>query len=40
MPRKGPEPRFIWQAVHQDLAQAARIRAVTAFLSEIFTPPA
>jgi DNA-binding transcriptional LysR family regulator len=35
----GPEPRFIWQAVHQDLAQAARIRAVTAFLAEIFTPP-
>jgi DNA-binding transcriptional LysR family regulator len=36
---EGPEPRFIWQAVHQDLAQAARIRAVTAFLAEIFEPP-
>jgi DNA-binding transcriptional LysR family regulator len=37
---EGPEPRFIWQAVHQDLAQTARIRAVSAYLAEIFEPPA
>jgi DNA-binding transcriptional LysR family regulator len=35
----GPEPRWIWQAMHQDLAQTARMRAVSAFLAEIFTPP-
>jgi DNA-binding transcriptional LysR family regulator len=35
----GPEPRWIWQAMHQDLAQTARMRAVSAWLAEIFTPP-
>lgn len=34
----GPEPRWIWQAMHQDLAQSARMRAVSAFLAEVCTP--
>lgn len=33
-----PEPRIVWQAVHQDLARAARIRAVLDFLAEIVAP--
>jgi len=34
----GPEPRWIWQAVHEDLAQSARIRAVSSFLGEVLRP--
>jgi len=30
-----PEPRVVWQAVHQDLMKAARIRAVLDFLGEV-----
>lgn len=33
-----PEPRVVWQAVHRDLARAARIRAVLDFLGEIVVP--
>lgn len=33
-----PEPRIVWQAVHRDLVQAARIRAVLEFLSRLFEP--
>lgn len=33
----GLEPRSVWQAVHQDLAKAPRIRAVVDFLREILT---
>lgn len=32
-----PEPRQIWQALHSDLRGAARIRAATGFLAEIFS---
>lgn len=32
-----PEPRIVWQAVHRDLAAAARIRAVLEFLGRLFT---
>lgn len=32
-----PAPRFVWQAVHQDLQHSARIRAVLDFLSRLFT---
>ena len=35
-----PEPRQIWQAVHQDLRDSARIRAVLEFLGKTLTPPA
>lgn len=34
-----PEPRQIWQAVHKDLRDSARIRAVLEFLGKILTPP-
>ncbi|MGD8826102.1 MAG: LysR family transcriptional regulator [Myxococcales bacterium] len=33
-----PEPRQIWQAVHKDLRDSARIRAVLDFLGEILAP--
>jgi DNA-binding transcriptional LysR family regulator len=33
--RSAPEPRVIWQTVHQDLQKSARVRAVTAFLTDI-----
>jgi len=33
-----PEPRQIWQAVHKDLRDSARIRAVLDFVGEIMTP--
>jgi DNA-binding transcriptional LysR family regulator len=33
-----PEPRVVWQAVHQDLARAARVRAVSEFLGQIVAP--
>ena len=36
--RDAPEPRVIWQAIHQDLAQTARIRAVCDFLGTIVAP--
>ncbi len=35
----GPEPRQIWQAVHKDLRDSARIRAVLDFLGKVLTPP-
>jgi DNA-binding transcriptional LysR family regulator len=35
-----PEPRLIWRAVHRDLSDTARIRAVIDFLEELLTPPA
>lgn len=35
---QGPEPRWIWQAVHEDLAQTAKIRAVSSFLGEVLRP--
>ena len=34
-----PEPRQIWQAVHKDLRDSARIRAVLDFLGKALTPP-
>lgn len=34
-----PEPRQIWQAVHKDLRDSARIRAVLDFLGKVLTPP-
>jgi DNA-binding transcriptional LysR family regulator len=35
-----PEPRQIWQAVHKDLRDSARIRAVVDFLGKaLMTPP-
>jgi DNA-binding transcriptional LysR family regulator len=33
-----PEPRQIWQAVHKDLRDSARIRVVLDFLGKILTP--
>lgn len=33
-----PEPRQIWQAVHKDLRDSARIRAVLDFLGKVLTP--
>jgi DNA-binding transcriptional LysR family regulator len=33
-----PEPRQIWQAVHKDLRDSARIRAVLDFLGKTVTP--
>lgn len=33
-----PEPRQIWQAVHKDLRDSARIRAVLDFVGEVVTP--
>ena len=40
LPLEGaPEPRQIWQAVHKDLRDSARIRAVLDFLGRILTPP-
>lgn len=30
-----PEPRIIWQAVHEDLQRSARVRAVLEFLSQV-----
>lgn len=33
-----PEPRQIWQAVHKDLRDSARIRVVLDFLGRILTP--
>lgn len=33
-----PEPRAIWQAVHPDLRNTARIKAVLDFLASILTP--
>ena len=35
----GPEPRQIWQAVHKDLRDSARIRAVLDFLGKVLTAP-
>jgi DNA-binding transcriptional LysR family regulator len=35
----GPEPREIWQAVHKDLRDSARIRAVLDFLGKALAPP-
>jgi DNA-binding transcriptional LysR family regulator len=34
-----PEPRVIWQTIHEDLRDNARVRAVLDWLSEILTPP-
>ena len=34
-----PEPRQVWQAVHKDLRDSARIRAVLEFLGKALTPP-
>lgn len=34
-----PEPRQIWQAVHKDLRDSARIRAVLEFLGKILAAP-
>jgi DNA-binding transcriptional LysR family regulator len=34
-----PEPREIWQTVHEDLQKSARVRVVLDFLGEILTPP-
>ncbi len=40
LPLEGaPEPRQIWQAVHEDLRDSARIRAVLDFLGKALTPP-
>ena len=33
-----PEPRQIWQAVHKDLRDSARIRAVLDFIGKALTP--
>jgi DNA-binding transcriptional LysR family regulator len=33
-----PEPRVIWQTVHEDLAKSARIRAVLDFLTRVLDP--
>ena len=33
-----PEPRVIWQAVHEDLQRSARVRAVLDFLAEVLIP--
>jgi DNA-binding transcriptional LysR family regulator len=33
-----PEPRVIWQTVHEDLQKSARVRAVLDFLAEILQP--
>lgn len=33
-----PEPRVVWQTVHRDLKDVARIRAVLDFLAEALTP--
>lgn len=33
-----PEPRQIWQAVHKDLRDSARIRAVVEFIGKTMTP--
>lgn len=35
-----PEPRVIWQAVHEDLHKNARVRAVLDFLSEVLSATA
>lgn len=35
-----PEPREIWQAVHKDLKDSARVRAVLEFLGQILSGPA
>lgn len=34
-----PEPREIWQSVHRDLRDAARIHAVLEFLGKVLGPP-
>jgi DNA-binding transcriptional LysR family regulator len=34
-----PEPRVIWQTVHEDLQKSARVRAVLDFLGEILSRP-
>jgi DNA-binding transcriptional LysR family regulator len=34
-----PEPRVIWQTIHEDLRDNARVRAVLDWLSEILSPP-
>jgi DNA-binding transcriptional LysR family regulator len=34
-----PEPRVIWQTIHEDLRDNARVRAVLDWLSEILAPP-
>ena len=36
-PRVGPEPREVWQGVHRDLKNSARIRAVLEFLATVVT---
>jgi DNA-binding transcriptional LysR family regulator len=33
-----PEPRVIWQTVHEDLQRSARVRAVLDFLAEVLVP--
>lgn len=33
----GPEPRVVWQTVHRDLKDTARIRAVLDFIKELLT---
>jgi DNA-binding transcriptional LysR family regulator len=34
-----PEPRMIWRAVHRDLVDTARVRAVIEFLETLLRPP-
>ena len=33
-----PEPRVVWQTVHEDLQKSARVRVVLDFLGEILRP--
>jgi DNA-binding transcriptional LysR family regulator len=35
--RDAPQPRTIWQTIHEDLRGSARVRAVTTFLTEILS---
>jgi DNA-binding transcriptional LysR family regulator len=34
-----PEPRIIWQSVHEDLSKSPRVRAVTGYLTEVLGEP-
>jgi DNA-binding transcriptional LysR family regulator len=34
-----PEPRVIWQTIHEDLRENARVRAVLSFIAEILREP-
>lgn len=36
--RTAPEPRSVWQSVHEDMAQNARVRATLEFLGQILVP--